>query len=1444
MKILLLSDMHFEYNDNSQYKIECASKIAKVVNEELSENEKLLVLNLGDIVNQGDSAAYQKAEEFYNILKNELSIDTDYAFVPGNHDYCGDDKLMHYDQFISKYSTVYCNFDFKSTFVLKYDEISFILSKSTLDAYFDKEQNKRVEIVDVSKDEVVEAVDLANELANPVLVMHHGILSKEGTDFIKGQDKIIALNNKYGFQCYIHGHEHSKEKEYLKVQHNNIITVSAGNCFRHPKADIPQFSILNVHCGYITDRKIFECKYDDYEYSSTENIQDVKYSNLCLNDDDYIPRRLINLKDYENEYFKSRFERPANDVLNDNKTIIVLGEAGSGKSYFSKNYIAQQQKLNNRVQLVLGKNYKGEQITDLISPELSKNINDLILFIDGLDEIKSNHIVNFLKEINEFRAQHNSKVVITARINEYKKICQENEILTEFPAYVLCDFEYEDTLAYLSKKGIKSEDFMLEISRKTLYPFHLKPFYLYHLSSYYLAYKTLPKQNEFFYEMIDKEVEKTISRLSRNGVIIGKNEIKRAFYIIGFTMLCTGDNSFTIKQAKDIVKTIGINDIYDTGILKANNNSVEFCHNNFKEYSAAQFLLEFDNDEVIEIVSTNRKTIRQSWVNAISFYISNKIRNSKVVNYILENDLTAISNIETDRMTQDEKAKIYHTVLKNSIDTGVRIENLVSKENVFSNFVNNAQDILDLLKIIEDGDDGVALIDAFVLLSNKKNLFDYEEKIYDTTIEFFENNIDNHKDYVISEGIDMLADLRLCSDDTKVQQILNLFRTTKSDRILYSLYRFIQTVNEPYKYVGDILDIELNKNITSRVHCGSDFCLNQYLLQIEDFDAIMKFISLYSDSKLRIYDKDKILGKYLNIIKRNDCWIKNSKDELLKILSNHRFFHQTLTKKFLISYFTEVNMMIDVLMYLINYKNGDYLFILNDSLDEKTEMYFCDLYVEDKLPNKYDFTGYVRQMDKSSKNYKHFVDCIKSKGDEKELINKYEKQNEYEKLANQKHFDLMFCFEAYMSTFRELFKGFIDQNWTMKKFFDDYVMKKYDVECKDEEFYLRDVFYYDMHHCLSDDDYLSNFECRVNPNALWYVQRMFNMISGEKVYVSQEQINYFRTYCNNYLKTELIKDIERMGKKSIPWTIVLFAKITCQFGFIYEDSFVKYLLLIPGYAYNENQMGVVSTYLLENYKDSLINRFMDEIITESFESLNVELCCGYLNYYLEKNLPTGIVLAEKMLLDQTIDQYYRESALKYIMQMKADEAWIDSLSFDHDRKLLDIVYRHSKNPHSNVVEAYKTINQQDTNHIDGLAELLKLKDIDAVNLYVTYCKNNMKVPDFHGANSYPSITDKIVFLNELRFLNQLAELLIIKSSDKFNDISDFGLYNSLSKAFVGISKNNYVCVIEKLDELISTYPNNKSLIQNCSYIKRAVEENAISSEEFVYDIESTLELIK
>lgn len=1436
--------MHFDYNDNSQYKIECASKIAKVVNEELSENEKLLVLNLGDIVNQGDSAAYQKAEEFYNILKNELPIDTDYAFVPGNHDYCGDDKLMHYDQFISKYSTVYCNFDFKSTFILKYDEISFILSKSTLDAYFDKEQNKRVEIVDVSKDEVVEAMDLANELANPVLVMHHGILSKEGTDFIKGQDKIIALNNKYGFQCYIHGHEHSKEKEYLKVQHNNIITVSAGNCFRHPKADTPQFSILNVHCGYITDRKIFECKYDNYEYSSTENIQDVKYSNLCLNDDDYIPRRLINLKDYENEYFKSRFERPANDVLNDNKTIIVLGEAGSGKSYFSKNYIAQQQKLNNRVQLVLGKNYKGEHITDLISPELSKNTSDLILFIDGLDEIKPKHIANFLKEINEFRTQHDSKVVITARINEYKKICQENEILTEFPAYVLCDFEYEDTLTYLSKKGIKSEDFMQEIRRKTLYPFHLKPFYLYHLSSYYLAYKTLPKQNEFFYEMIDKKVEKTISRLSRNGVIVGKNEIKRVFYIIGFTMLCTGENSFTIEQAKDIVKTIGISDIYDTGILKANNNSVEFCHNNFKEYSAAQFLLEFDNDEVIEVVSTNRKTIRQSWVNAISFYISNKIRNSKVVNYILENDLTAISNIETDRMTQDEKAKIYHTVLKNSIDTGVRIENLVSKENVFSNFVNNAQDILDLLKIIEDGDDGVALIDAFVLLSNKKNLFDYEENIYDTTIEFFEKNIDNHKDYVISEGIDMLADLRLCNDDTKVHQILNLFRTTKSDRILYSLYRFIQTVNEPYKYVGDIFDIELNKNITSHVHCGSDFCLNQYLLQIEDFDAIMKFISLYSDSKLRIYDKDKILGKYLNIIKTNDCWIKDSKDELLKILSNHRFFHQTLTKKFLILYFTEVNMMIDVLTYLINYKNGDYLFILNDSLDEKTEMYFCDLYVEDKLPNKYDFTGYVKQMDKSSKNYKHFVDCIKSKGDEKELINKYEKQNEYEKLANQKHFDLMFCFESYMSTFRKLFKGFINQNWTMKKFFDDYVMKKYDVECMDEEFYLRDVFYYDMHHCLSDDDYLSNFERRVNSNDLWYVQRMFNIISGEKVCVSPEQINHFRKYCDNYIETDFIKDTKFISNKSIPWKIVLFAQITNHFGFIYKESYLKYLLLIPGYIYSGNQMSTISSYVIENYDDKLVNRYIDELIVDPTIELSIELCCEYLNYFSEKNLSNGIELSKKILFDQSVGRYEREIALKYLLKIFDDEKWIDSIKFDDDRNLLEIIYRNSKIKHNNIIDSYKTINIQDTDRLDGLPELLEMKDIDAAKQYVLFCKNNMKVPDYNGKDSYPSFTDKIACLDELIFLDLLCELLVIKSSADFKDISDFGLYNSLSKAFVSISVNNYDDVIKGINDLLVAHSDNKILIQNGNYIKRAINENRNSTDDFKYDLNSVLDLIK
>lgn len=1440
MKILVLSDMHFDISESSNDRNDAALEIASIAKNNIENNEKLLVLNLGDVVNCGNSICYDKAREFYDYLKLNLPSNTDYAFVPGNHDYCGDKKLICFDEFIKAYSTVFCNYDYKSTFVLKYDEISFILSKSTLDRY--KEGNKYIEIVDIDEKGITEAIELEDKLVNPVLVMHHGLLSKNGTDFIKGQDIIIKLNKKYSFQCYIHGHEHSEEKEYLR-QPLGIKSISVGNCFRLPKATIPQFSILDVNCGIITERKIYERKYEKYEFSNKEKVQNVKYSKKYSVDDDYIMRNVMSLDDYGEKFRFARYEIPIQDVIEDNKTVIILGEAGAGKSYFTKNYVAKKQECNCRIELVYCRNYSGEKIINLLSKELINNLDDFTIFFDGLDEVKEKYLSILINEITEFCSIYKSKVIITSRLSEFKKINQENKGLSEIPQFVLSDFKYDDTVKYLKLKEIDTEKFMKEVLDKSLYPLHLKPFYLYHLARYYLEYKCLPKQDEFFYEMIDKETEKIISRQLTKGQILGKNEIKKSLYVLGFTMLCSGLKSLSIEQSNQILDSLNFIHITDNDIVNVTDDSVSFCHNNFKEYCAAQFLLEFDYNEVLNLITINGKKIKSSWVNAVGFYILNKIRNKKIINHIMLNDLSAVTNIEPDKLNVKDIREIYNSVLNESIKTGVRIENLVHNEKLFSGFVNDEADLLNLLSYIENSNDTVAIIDAFVLLSNKENLFGKEEKLYNSTLDFFERYMADadYKDYVVGEGITMIADLHLCNSDEKIMQILNMFKRTKSDRILHDVYRLILSVDSGFKYTDYLLDIEMNKCVDQHISAGSEFCLYQYFMKIDEYSSVKKFLCVYANSQFCLYDKEKVLKHFLDIIKEKHLYIEDSKETLFNLFIEPKYIHHSTTSNYLASYFKEVELTKEFLDFLINNKGPHYIFVLQGLLDAETEKYFCKLYEDDMLPCKYDFINYVRNMNSADENYNEFVRIIQNKGDGDELINYYEIQEMHRTNAEKKHFNLMFSFDEYITEFKLLFNDFIEQGLTMKQFFDDYIIHKMGSKELTEEYFTRQAFYYDMNAYLSDKDLLSEYIDLVHLSDVKYINRMYHIANEKHIHETKAQINFFEKYCKTYIENHFNEDIALLKDNSVTWRLSLFAELTYKYNFIYGYKHLKSLLLIPSYVFNGNDMGALSPYIINNYDQLQIANCISELIFD--KNLNVASLVEFVNYFAEKRMDIGEPIASEYLVNKSINQYDREILLKYLLDIKVNEKWIDSLNFDDDIELLEIVFRNAKEKHNNIIDAYKNLNLKDEQHIKGLSELLQLNESYGIKAYISYCKTNMQVPDFKGADSYPSITDKIACINSVDYLEELGELLILCSSKEFKDIRHFGLYNSLSKAFVNTSRSNYQDAVDMLESLSLTDSENKLLIQNCNYIKLDIQRESDNGNESIYDLEDIVSLI-
>lgn len=1431
MKVLLLSDMHFKTDDNLNNGPQYAKEIASIVKDSINTNEKLLVLNLGDVVDQGNKEAFIKAKEFYDVLKHYLPDDTDYAFVPGNHDYCGDYGLLYFDEFIKEYSTIYCNYNFKSTFVLKYEEITFILSKSTLSRNNDKEN------VNLDDHGIREAIDDAGELINPVLVLHHGCLSKEKTDFIKGQDKLIELNKKYQFQCYIHGHEHSEEKEYLKNPHG-INSISVGNCFKLVGATDPQFSVLDINCGYITQRNIYEKKYNNFEHCRIEKIQDVNYSEKHSIVNDYIARNVISLNDYENHIYWPDCKHPIDEMIVKNQRTIILGEAGSGKSYFVENFTAKEQHNNRRIQLLNCKKYCGERILDLISPELSKDINDLTLLFDGLDELDYQYKEKFLNELNKFWSTYKTKIIITSRLNEFKKINQTSNVFCDIPQYVLVDFELEDTKEYLNAKGIDAELFMDEISKKSLTTFHLKPFYLFHLSKYYDDYGYLPKQNEFFYEIIDKETAKTIDRLLSQSIVLGKNELKKSIYLIGFSFLCMGINSLSINDCKQLLDNFHLPMVIGNAIINVTDTDVSFFHNNFKEFCAAQFLLEFDRNEVLDLITNENQKIKYTWLNTLGFYVVNKLRSQNLINHIMKNDLLAITNIEIDKFNLEDLKSIYNNILQESIEDGVRVEHLVHDIKIFSNFINNEKDIYKLIDYIEKADNEVSLIDAFVLLSNKNNLFNTENQIFETVMNFFHESLETQqfKDYVFAEGINLLSNLRLCDNENKIFNLIELFKNTNSDHILHNLYRLVSRADYPEKYVDAILNIEINKRINEDISFGSHMYLSHYLLRINSFNAIMKFISVYSEEKFNLYDKEKILSAYLKIISANKEWIDASKLELFKIYIDRNCIHSINTKNILKTYFKDVKITKEVLDFLLSYKEGYYSYETLGLLDDESELYFCELYKTNKLNQKIDFIRYVKNMNHNSKNYCHFVNAIKDRGDYDELEDNYQKQILNEQNANQNHFNLMFCLEKYIQTFHLMFDKYISKEWTMKKFFNEYILKRSGSKSLSEDYYLRKCFYYDMQRFLKDENQLSDYDNYVLNNNDIFFGRIASISKNEKIVIIDEHINFFMNYCNDYVKNFLHQDIVSISDNRIPRRLIAFAELSCKYNFVYDEKYLKNLLLIPSYVYCQSEFGKLPHYITNNYNDSEIERTVCCLISN--ENVLIDVVCEFWDYLQTKNIDVGSTKAYQVLTDSNINQYLREHAFKYLLNINENEKWIDDLILD-DRELLQIVYNNAVDVHENIINQYKRINENDTEHVDGLAELLQLQDTQGINMYLSYCKSKMKVPDYDdNPNAYPSITSKILHIDKIKFLKPLCDLLILKSSKDFRDLSDFGLGYYLSKALVNIAKNNYKIVVDSLKEIISNNSNNKELVQICSYIKLDIEQD------HNYSIEAPISLLE
>ena len=357
MRFFMISDLHLEEQSDSvdlaKYNI---NLLASKIRNEVSPNEEILFIVLGDICNKGNIKGYEIAKELLDHIIQKLSgYNVRFDFIPGNHDLIGGD-LKCFDNFINTMGADYLYM--KSAAVSReYGGANFIFADSTLTRKYNEPGKLDLNAI---------KLQIKDGMQN-VLFCHHALTHRSEEDkhlCVTDGEKISVELRKMGIEFYFHSHTHACD---ITQTNDRVLEIGCGSISKNVK-DMPgvvynQFSVGGVRDGKIVgiERWIatsdgnkefaYESLYPQKrEFTDPEIIGKKKYDDVPK---PHIIREIVlESKDsslHENNWFEKLVKKAIESIQNDNKPnlspkitldkvigengrILLTGDAGDGKT--------------------------------------------------------------------------------------------------------------------------------------------------------------------------------------------------------------------------------------------------------------------------------------------------------------------------------------------------------------------------------------------------------------------------------------------------------------------------------------------------------------------------------------------------------------------------------------------------------------------------------------------------------------------------------------------------------------------------------------------------------------------------------------------------------------------------------------------------------------------------------------------------------------------------------------------------------------------------------------------------------------------------------------------------------------------------------------------------------------------------------------------------------
>jgi hypothetical protein len=767
-----------------------------------------------------------------------------------------------------------------------------------------------------------------------------------------------------------------------------------------------------------------------------------------------IPRSLVpyrEVKDLALEYFDENNDEKLVEVIKDNRRVVVLGGAGSGKSTelgylahlfatMESPYIPIYSRLNT---------YVDEPIDEFL-PAGWKEIPEInaLIILDGLDEVQPQHFNTAVRKILTFSDSYPElRLVISCRTNFYDfpdKVL--GGTLNGFKLYFIKDISGNNLNAYAEQNyNVSAEEFIK--------------------AAYYEGYSELIRQ-PFFLKLLLSEFQQNGNLKINRAELMTKFIDERIKFDQAHFKLTTklGDKKFHIfsllQRLALTLEYLGRNYLLYDELLKVipDNNDIQlikfstafkniesdtqkwgFEHNNIQEFMAANALKDLKIDKIKSFLSFKNKRIKPSWVNTLFFLMSiiSTEKREKLIQWILDIEPEVLIKIEPDKIEPETRYQIFERVFNYYKNQKVWLRSNKFTERELALFAPVDKAFVFLVTELKNTyNEHITRLNAmsllkFIPLDNKQR-----EVARNIILGFIEAN---QKNQYLFKNASFALTLLDRVDKAMIEQLMELFGKRSNQYIRSGLYQLIIHAGLVDDYIDYFIDgmsgVYQSNELRESVNLiDENILLQEGLAKVRTVESMEKLLGLFKDPfdsrVISLYEKNdyiqKIIESAIQVYKTNPSvevlvydiflgYAKVSEERIAEIIAE---FFTSIGKR---------QTTFERIFMNRNIQSFDKSILLKPLLDEKAVDFVMEAFKKRDINNAelWEFYSYVYWL-KNRLNKETVIDYLTSQIDEKTNLFKEKNQKDFNQLRNERKqvsFNLFFSKPDFVQGVKEFFNN-------------------------------------------------------------------------------------------------------------------------------------------------------------------------------------------------------------------------------------------------------------------------------------------------------------------------------------------------------------------------------------------------------------------------------------